>query len=73
MISVNDAPVLAGPSQTINYVGHDPAKIIDNTITVTDIDNPAHFDGGYLQISITTGVTASDQLSILNVGQISVS
>ncbi|HSW68559.1 MAG TPA: hypothetical protein VLI69_00150, partial [Gammaproteobacteria bacterium] len=68
VIAVNDAPILSGPSQTISYVGHDSAKIIDTTITVSDIDNPAHFDGGYLQVAITTGVTASDQLSVVPTG-----
>ncbi len=64
VIAVNDAPVLSGPAQTIDYVANEPAKIIDPTMTVTDIDVPANFNGGYLQISITAGLTANDQLSI---------
>jgi len=73
VIAVNDAPVLGGAQQTISYVANDPAKIIDPTITVTDIDDPANFNGGYLQISITAGLTVNDQLSISTNAQITVS
>ena len=37
--SVNDAPVLSGLSGVLTYTENDGARVIDNTITLTDLDN----------------------------------
>lgn len=66
--ATNDAPVLGGAAQTISYTENGVAKAIDTAITVSDPDQPANFNGGWLQVQITGNGTAADQLTVLNQG-----
>jgi hypothetical protein len=61
--SVNDAPVVTAGA-TISYNENDPATAIDNSITVTDVDN-ANATGA--TVSITSGFqSGADVLSFVN-------
>jgi hypothetical protein len=68
--NVNDAPVLAGFTNTVTFIGKNikttPA-IIDDNVTLTDGDSN-DFNGGKLIINYTNGGSAEDQLSIVNQG-----
>ncbi len=37
---VNDAPVVSGIGNTLSYTKNDGAKVIDGTVTLTDVDSP---------------------------------
>ena len=37
--AVNDAPVVAGAAGTLAYTEGDGAQVIDNTLTLTDVDD----------------------------------
>jgi hypothetical protein len=61
--SVNDAPVVTAGG-TLNYTENQVAQIIDNSITVTDVDN-ANATGA--TVSITSGFqSGADVLSFVN-------
>ncbi|MBK8064367.1 MAG: DUF4347 domain-containing protein [Betaproteobacteria bacterium] len=66
--AVNDRIVLGGATSTLSYTENQSAQVIDSGITVSDPDSPASFNGGYLQVAITTNGAAQDQLSVLTVG-----
>jgi hypothetical protein len=60
---VNDRPVVS-VSGTFGYKLNTPAVAIAPNATVTDIDNPAHFGGGYLILGITQGQDAGNRLGL---------
>ena len=64
---VNDMPTLAGSAQVLAYVENQAATVIDSAITVTDVDSPANFNAGHLQVVLGTSLS-QDQLSILTSG-----
>jgi hypothetical protein len=64
----NDAPVLSGAAQVLNYTENAAATPIDTAIVVADPDSPANFNGGYMQAQVTTNGAAEDQLSVLHQG-----
>ncbi|MBD9484678.1 retention module-containing protein [Pseudomonas sp. PDM14] len=64
---VNDAPVLSGMGGTLNYTENASAKVIDSSVTLSDIDS-ANFNGGSLVVAFTANGTVADQLSIINQG-----
>ena len=51
VIAVNDAPSLGGATQNGTYIENQSAMVIDGVITVADLDSPANFNGGYIQVS----------------------
>ncbi|CAM9927139.1 unnamed protein product, partial [Chrysoparadoxa australica] len=60
----NDAPIIAGDALTVGYVETDLAKVIDNTITISDIDD-TNIEGA--TISFTQGYDqAEDTLQFTN-------
>jgi VCBS repeat-containing protein len=69
IIPVNDKPVLGGISGTLSYTEGDAAKVIDNGITVSDVDNTTlasatiYFSGGYISGEDFLSVIVSDPLS----------
>jgi hypothetical protein len=66
--STNDAPTLSGAAQSLNYTENGLATPIDSVIVVADPDNPANFNGGYLQAQVTANGAAEDHISVLNQG-----
>ena len=79
-VSNNQAPmVIATLATPLNYSVLDPATEIDPLMTVSDVDS-TDFDSGKLTVSISTGVTVTDNLTIkpggnvtLNVNDVEVS
>ncbi|MDQ7250100.1 beta strand repeat-containing protein [Dongia sedimenti] len=67
ILGVNDAPVIGGTGDTLNYTENDAPKVIDSSVTVSDVDS-ANFNGGSLTVSFTANGTSADQLSVLNQG-----
>ena len=70
----NQAPGLTGLSDITfqeNTVNAAPQQI-DPDVAVTDSDSP-DFDGGQVTVSYTAGSSAQDQLTVGNIGNISVS
>ncbi|BCD87276.1 hypothetical protein PSm6_36830 [Pseudomonas solani] len=65
--AVNDAPVLGGMGGTLNYTENAGVKIIDSSVTLSDVDSP-NFNGGSLVVAFTANGTAADQLSVVNQG-----
>ncbi|MGF6690620.1 VCBS repeat-containing protein [Metapseudomonas resinovorans] len=66
---VNDAPLLGSMGGTLVYTENASAKVIDSSVTLSDIDSP-NFDGGKLTVAFSANGTAADQLSILAGGNI---
>ena len=64
---VNDAPVLGGMGGTLNYTENAGARIIDSSVTLSDVDSP-NFSGGSLVVAFTANGTTADQLSVINQG-----
>jgi hypothetical protein len=59
--AVNDAPTLTAGG-TLAYTENDPAKVIDNTITVNDVDNTT-LKGA--TVTISAGLTTGDILGFI--------
>lgn len=70
--SVNDAPLLGGTAVTQTYVENGSAIQVDPNITITDLEGTS-YDGGYLSFSIAANQESLDDLSILNLGGITLS
>ncbi len=72
----NDAPSISGLSGTLDYTEGDPASVLDEDVTVSDVDSP-NLDNGTLTVEITANAENKDRLEINNegtgTGQISVS
>ncbi|WP_185966231.1 retention module-containing protein [Ectopseudomonas mendocina] len=64
---VNDSPVLGGMGGTLNYTENAGIRIIDSSVTLSDIDSP-NFNGGSLVVAFTANGTTADQLSVVNQG-----
>ncbi|MEE1943784.1 MBG domain-containing protein [Pedobacter sp. KR3-3] len=64
VISVNDAPVLAGTS-VLSYTEKDPAKVVNAAVTVSDADN-ANLASAKVVIG-TNYVSGQDELQFANV------
>ena len=67
---VNDAPALSGVSATVTYLENlvnVTPQLIDNSVTLGDVDAPANFNGGNVTVALTSG-NAEDQLTIRNQG-----
>ena len=62
-------PVITTPGAAVNYLENDPATIIDANATVSDIDS-LNFFQGTLTVSISAGGEASDQLEIVEGGNV---
>ncbi|WP_330165520.1 DUF5801 repeats-in-toxin domain-containing protein [Ectopseudomonas toyotomiensis] len=62
---VNDAPVISGLGNTLNYIENAPAtQIKPSGISLSDVDSTS-FAGGSLRVAFAGGATQGDQLSIL--------
>lgn len=70
--SVNDAPLLGGTAVTQTYVENGSAVQVDSNITITDLEGTS-YDGGYISFSITANKESLDNLSVLNLGGITLS
>jgi len=76
--AVNDVAVLGGDPAVLNFIepidaaGTTTAYAIDPGITIGDVDNP-NLNGGYLQVALTSNGQATDQLSVVPGGSITVS
>ena len=71
-VSNNEAPVVTTSSTPLSYSILDPATVIDPLATVTDSDS-IDLDGGSLTVSISSGVTVNDTLSIEPGGNVTLS
>lgn len=60
---VNDAPVLAGISGSVNYVHDAAAFVLAGTATVADVDS-ANVDSGTLRVRFTQGGSSANRLAI---------
>ena len=67
--SINDLPILSGSITTVNYTEGDGAVVLDNTITVDDVDHP-NLTSAIIRISSNYQIT-EDQLSFTAGGGIS--
>lgn len=67
----NTPPTVGGTGSNMAYTENQAATAIDSGFTVTDPDN--NFNGGSLRIQITGNATASDLLSVVNVGGVALS
>lgn len=65
--AVNDLPVITPALAAASYTEAAPAITVDNTVTVTDVDD-TEITGGF--ISITTGFLEGDVLAVTNSGGI---
>lgn len=70
--SVNDAPLLGGVVSSPTFTENGAATLIDKTITITDLEGTS-YDSGYVAFKISQNAQVEDNLSILNVGGISLS
>ncbi|OGT62773.1 MAG: hypothetical protein A3E85_02885 [Gammaproteobacteria bacterium RIFCSPHIGHO2_12_FULL_45_12] len=68
ILGTNDAPQLGGATQTLNYTQYQAPILIDSALTVTDIDLPANFNGGFLLVNMAANGTANDQLYLIPTG-----
>ena len=66
-VTVNRAPVIAGFGGQVTASQNGPAIILDNDVTVTDVDS-ANFAGGSLTVAITANSEAVDRIEIKNTG-----
>ncbi len=64
--AVNDPPIISGSPAVVTYPGS--ATVVDNTITVTDVDN-ANLNGGTVTID-NNFVSTEDVLTFVNQGGI---
>ncbi len=72
-VSNNQAPVVTTTLATpLNYTILDPATVIDPFASVADVDS-TNLDGGAFTISISSGVTVNDTLSIKPGGNVTLS
>jgi VCBS repeat-containing protein len=63
---VNDAPVLSPHAPAdVAYVENAAPTALFASEAVTDIDNPANFNGGSLTVAIASGFQAGDQIALL--------
>ena len=69
---VNDQPAF-DEFTSLNYTENDSAKAISPDAVIIDVDESTDFDGGYVLAQLIAGSEASDQLSILESGGISLS
>lgn len=67
VIPVNDPPVITLQGGPVNVTEGDPAVLVDASATVTDPDSH-DFDGGVLTVSLPTGATSFDFLTIQDQG-----
>lgn len=65
--AVNDPPVLTLPGFPINYVAQQPAKIIDATATISDVDSSL-YDAGTLTVDFALNGVSTDRLDIRDLG-----
>ena len=65
--AVNDAPVFTGASTTQPFGAGSGAKVIDSTMTFSDVDS-VNLNAGTLTVQVTTNNTTDDRLAINNVG-----
>ncbi len=63
VVNVNDAPVLGGGGNALGYTEQAAPVVIDNALTISDIDNTA-MAGATVRIS--TGFVAGDTLNFTN-------
>ncbi|MBL8816975.1 MAG: choice-of-anchor M domain-containing protein [Planctomyces sp.] len=64
---VNDAPVITTSAGNSSYTAGGGATVIDDAITVEDVDS-ADFAGGFLLISLSTNKQTTDRLTIIAEG-----
>lgn len=63
----NDLPVITNVTGAVNYIEAKPAVVVASSALLTDTDSP-NFDGGVLTVSLTSGGTVADVLSIRSQG-----
>ncbi|MEQ9407983.1 MAG: DUF4347 domain-containing protein, partial [Fuerstiella sp.] len=69
---VNRSSVLGLPGGSVSYTENNPATVIDAAATVSDVDS-TDLNGGDLTVSISSGGTANDVLSIKPGGNVTLS
>jgi parallel beta-helix repeat protein/VCBS repeat-containing protein len=67
---INDAPTISGAGGTLAYVEGDGPRVIDNSLTVTDVDD-ANLEGAWVNITANYQNT-KDFLAFTNMGAIMV-
>lgn len=72
VLEVNDPPVLSGPIDPLDYAESDPPLAVFSAVQVADEDSP-DFDGGSLTVSLITGGSGQDRLSLLQANGVSLS
>src|SRR6185437_11625193 len=70
--NVNEAPAFSQTAVTDSYTENGTAVSLLGTITLSDPDNPANFNGGSLTVTITNAV-AGDQLDAVSGGGLTIS
>jgi hypothetical protein len=68
---VNDPPVLGGPTGPLDYIENDPPLAVFSQVVVSDVDSP-DFEGGSLTVSLFSGWSLNDVLSVQPIGGIQV-
>ncbi len=59
---VNDAPVLSPEMRNIEFTEGGSGKYLFSNVNVSDVDNPANFAGGSIEISLGDTAVAGDQI-----------
>lgn len=70
--SINHPPVLAlSPASQVTYNANASPILVDPLVVVTDVDSPA-FIGGRLTVTLTSGASSRDRLSLQSQGLVQV-
>jgi VCBS repeat-containing protein len=67
--NVNEAPVLSQHNNTITYTENGTALALQPSVTVTDPDSPASFNGGSITVSLS-GAVSGDELLLASGGAV---
>ncbi|MBU0834533.1 MAG: VWA domain-containing protein [Alphaproteobacteria bacterium] len=59
---VNDAPVLSPETREIEFTENGNGRYLFSNVNVSDVDNPANFAGGSIEISLGNTAVAGDQI-----------
>ncbi|KPF55291.1 Ig-like domain-containing protein, partial [Rhizobium sp. AAP116] len=59
---VNDAPVLSPETREIEFTENGNGRYLFSNVNVSDVDNPANFAGGSIEISLGNTAIAGDQI-----------
>ncbi len=60
--AVNDAPVLSPETREIEFTEDGSGRYLFSNVNVSDVDNPANFNGGSIEISLDDTAVEGDQI-----------